>query len=70
MIIVAILVVRYMLNDTLNSAADLEKHFGISPIAVVPENGQKYKGSGYYYYTNTDSSQKRSRRSSGKGGKA
>ncbi len=69
-LIVAVFVVRYMLNDTINSAADLEKHFGISPIAVVPENGQKYKGSGYYYYTDSNSKKKRSRHSSRKGGKA
>ena len=69
-LIVAVFVVRYMLNDTLNSAADLEKYFGISPIAVVPENGQKYKGSGYYYYTDSNSKKKRSRHSSRKGGKA
>ena len=72
-VIVAIYVVRYMLNDTFNSATDLEKYIGIAPIAVVPENGQKYKGSGYYYYTNTKSSKskktKRGRRSSKKGGK-
>lgn len=49
---VAILVVQYMMKDTFDSADDLEKYLGVSPMAIVPENGQKHRGSGYYYYTN------------------
>ena len=53
-VIIAIHVVRYMMNDSFNSAEDVEKYLGIMPMAVVPENGQKHHGSGgyYYYYTN------------------
>jgi len=52
-IIVAIHVVRYMMNDAINSAEDLERYLGVMPMAVVPENGQKHRGGGgYYYYTN------------------
>ncbi len=49
-IVAGILIIRYMLNDTLSSAEDVEKFLGIMPMAVVPENGQKHRGSGYYYY--------------------
>ena len=49
---IAILVVQYMLKDTFDSADDLEKYIGVAPMAIVPENGQKHRGSGYYYYTN------------------
>ncbi len=49
-IAVAILTVQYVLKDTFDSADDLEKYIGIAPMAIVPENGQKHRGSGYYYY--------------------
>jgi len=48
----AALVVLYLLNDTFNSSEDIEKYLGIVPMAMVPENGQKHRGDGYYYYTN------------------
>jgi capsular polysaccharide biosynthesis protein len=51
MLIAVILVIRYMLNDTFNSAEDVEKYLGITPLAAVPENGQKHRGGSYYYYT-------------------
>lgn len=41
----------YMLNDTFDSADDIETYIGIAPLAMVPENGQKYKGGEEYYYT-------------------
>lgn len=40
----------YMLNDTFDSADDIETYLGIAPLAMVPENGQKYKGGEEYYY--------------------
>ena len=46
----AVLVVLYILNDTFNSSEDIEKYLGIMPMAMVPENGQKHRGDGYYYY--------------------
>ena len=49
---IAIFTVQYMLNDTFNSAEDVEKYLNIVPLAMVPENGQKHKSGGYYYYTN------------------
>ena len=45
-----ILVVQYMLKDTFDAADDLEKYLSVTPMAIVSENGQKYRGSGYYYY--------------------
>lgn len=53
-IAVVILVVKYMLKDTFDSADDLEKYLGVVPMAIVPENGQKHRSRGYYYYTNAD----------------
>ena len=41
----------YMLNDTFDSADDVETYIGIAPLAMVPENGQKYKGGEEYYYS-------------------
>ncbi len=46
----AFLVILYILNDTFNSSEDIEKYLGIMPMAMVPENGQKHRGDGYYYY--------------------
>ena len=48
--ILAVLVIQYMLNDTFDSADDVERFLGIVPMAVVPEDGQKHRGRGYYYY--------------------
>jgi len=51
---VAIFTVMYMMNDTFNSAEDVEKYLGIVPMAMVPENGQRHRrGGGYYYYSNS-----------------
>ena len=55
-IAVVILVVQYMLKDTFDSADDVEKYLGVTPIAIVPENGQKHRGSGYYYYNSVGKS--------------
>ena len=55
---VVILTVQYVLKDTFDSADDLEKYVGVAPMAIVPENGQRHRGNGYYYYyyTNADKS--------------
>jgi len=47
-LIVAILTIRYVLNDTFNSSEDVERYLGIVPMAMVPENGQKHRGDAYY----------------------
>ncbi|MBQ9062399.1 MAG: capsular polysaccharide biosynthesis protein [Eubacterium sp.] len=36
-VILAILTVRFLLDDTLKTAEDVEKEFGIMPLSVVPE---------------------------------
>ena len=33
----AVLTVMYLLDDTLQSAEDVEKHFGVMPLTVIPE---------------------------------
>lgn len=33
----AVLVVRYLLNDTFITPDDVEKHYGVPPLAVIPE---------------------------------
>ncbi len=40
--------IRYILNDTINSPRDLEKYFGLVPLATIPENGQKHRSAEYY----------------------
>ncbi len=50
----AVVVVLYLVNDTFNSADDVERYLGLIPMAVVPENGQKHRGGGYYYYYYTN----------------
>lgn len=38
---VAFVVIRFMMNDTIRSSEELERYFGIVPLAVVPEaNGE------------------------------
>lgn len=48
-LIVGLYTVKYLLNDTFDSADDVEKYLGISPLAVIPENNQYHRGGGYYY---------------------
>lgn len=36
---IAFVVVRFMMNDTIRSSEELERYFGIVPLAVVPEVG-------------------------------
>lgn len=44
---VAFVVVRFMMNDTIRSSEELERYFGIVPLAVVPEaDGSVRTGSG------------------------
>ncbi len=52
-LILGIYTLQYIRNDTFDSSDDIEKYLGIIPIAMVPENGQKYRGNGYYYYSNS-----------------
>ncbi|MDY4813596.1 MAG: Wzz/FepE/Etk N-terminal domain-containing protein [Ruminococcus sp.] len=33
-----VIIARYLLDDTIRSADDMEKYFGITPLTVVPEN--------------------------------
>ena len=37
LLMLAILTVMYMMDDTLKTAEDVEKHFGIMPLTVIPE---------------------------------
>ena len=37
LIMLAILTVMYLMDDTLKSSEDVEKHFGILPLTVIPE---------------------------------
>lgn len=69
LVIAAIYVVQYLLNDTFNSSEDVEKYLGIVPVAMVPENGQKHRGNGYYYYYYYSNNTKGRRRRSGSGKK-
>ena len=46
----AVLVIRFLMNDTLTTPDDVYKHFGIQPLAVIPEGdlgafNQEYKKS-------------------------
>ena len=40
---VGILIVKYLLNDTIRSAEEMEQYFGITPLAVIPEEGNTSK---------------------------
>ena len=42
----------YMTLKGCTGPEDVEKYLNIVPLAMVPENGQKHKSGGYYYYTN------------------
>lgn len=48
-LVVGVFAVMYFMNDSFDSSEDVEKYLGIVPMAVVPENGQKHRGNGYYY---------------------
>ena len=52
----AIYTLLFISNDTFDSSEDVEKYMGLAPIACIPENGQKHRGSRYgYYYSNSGS---------------
>ena len=40
-LVMAVLVVLFMMDDTLQSAEDVEKVFGIMPMTVIPEGDMK-----------------------------
>ena len=46
--VLAFYTVLYFLNDTFNSAEDVETYLGFAPMAVIPKNGTQHKG-GYAY---------------------
>lgn len=54
----AVLTVMYLMDDTLQSAEDVEKHFGIMPLTVIPEG----KIEGMEYTESSDEVYKRKRR--------
>ncbi len=58
----AVLTVMYLMDDTLKSAEDVEKHFGVMPLTVIPEG--KLDG-----FQNTESEKVHRRRRFGKGKK-
>jgi capsular exopolysaccharide synthesis family protein len=39
LIMMAIITVRYLLDDTLKTSEDIEREFGITPLTIVPESG-------------------------------
>ena len=57
-LVVGVLIIQLMLNDTFDSEDDIERYLGVTPMAVIPENGQKHRDSGYRYYANTQKVQK------------
>ena len=50
LLVVGVLIIQLMMNDTFDSEDDVERYLGVTPMAVIPENGQKHKDSGYRYY--------------------
>lgn len=44
MLCAAVIMVRYLSNDTIKSGADLEHYFGITPLATIPEGTELEKG--------------------------
>lgn len=34
----AVIIARYLMDDTIHSAEDMEKYFGVAPLSVIPEN--------------------------------
>ena len=35
-----VLIVRYLMDDTIHTAEDMEKYFGLVPLTVIPESDQ------------------------------
>lgn len=33
-----VIIARYLMDDTIHSAEDMEKYFGVAPLSVIPEN--------------------------------
>ena len=33
-----VLIVRYLMDDTIHTAEDMEKYFGLVPLTVIPES--------------------------------
>ena len=58
-LILAVYTILYFANDTFNSAEDVEEYFGFAPMAVIPKNGIKHKGSYGYEYKRKNTKKKR-----------
>ncbi len=56
-IILVFYTILYFLNDTFNSAEDVENYLGFAPMAVIPKNGLKHKGAYSYEYKKKNSGQ-------------
>lgn len=50
----AFLIARYLMDDTIHTAEDMEKYFGLVPLTTIPENEQ--------LYSKEENSRKRGRR--------
>ena len=48
--------IRYLSNDSFDTAEDIEKLLGVPPMAEIPESGQKHKGGSYGYYASSEKS--------------
>ena len=57
-LVLGVLIIRFMLNDTFDSEEDIEKYLGITPMAMIPENGQRHKSGGYRYYAHGEKHKK------------
>lgn len=42
-----VIIIGYLLDDTIHTAADMEKYFGIVPLTSIPESDQIYQEEGF-----------------------
>jgi capsular polysaccharide biosynthesis protein len=73
--VLAILTVKYLLDDTIKTSEDVEKEFGVMPLTVIPEGTIKGlkkvedtdKKSRFWYYKKSKKKKKKKKKKSGKG---
>ena len=55
-----VLVVRYLMDDTIHTAEDMEKYFGTAPLTTIPDSTQVEDMEEGYYKNKKKGKKKRS----------
>lgn len=66
LIVAIIVIIRYLMNDTISSESEVEERFGLPVLGVIPDLASSGKDTGYYYYSDEYGKTENRERSVGK----